>query len=316
MHHALLTRIGDARVGRRKRVVTAIEGALGAPRTAKAVLVTGASEGIGIEMARTFADTGEALVLIARDATKLSRAANVLENELSCPVHTLAMDLTSSDALDTIDAFIDEHGLQVSVLINNAGAAYAGPVLDQSAEVVEHMLRLNMTVPAQLIHRHLPGMALRGEGGVVNVSSLGGFYPGPYQSHYYASKAYLTNMSEALGYEAGGTGVRVLAVAPGPVDTHIHTKMGGDTAYYRLVLPSLTPQRVARDARRAYALGQRLVVPGIFNRLMATVGGIVPHSVLLPFLALLLRPQNTIRMGEKARNARKALTDTTRSVSP
>ncbi|MEO1282768.1 MAG: SDR family NAD(P)-dependent oxidoreductase, partial [Pseudomonadota bacterium] len=181
--------------------------------------------------------------------------------------------------------------------------AFRVEVVDQHQTALAKLLDLNVRVPALLTAHYLPKMLEDRAGGIVQMSSLGGFYPGPYQAHYYASKAYLNSFGEALKYEVAGTGVRVLTVAPGPVDTRIHTKMGSENALYRYVLPSLSTERVAMDTRRAYALGRRMVVPGIMNRLMASVSGVVPRVVLLPLLALLLRPPASRRLWQRRQDA-------------
>ncbi|MEO1205146.1 MAG: SDR family NAD(P)-dependent oxidoreductase [Pseudomonadota bacterium] len=296
MRSDLSTRIGDLRVRKTTTAKTSLMAAPDGTTLRTALLVTGASEGIGVELARAFADTADEIVLIARRADKLSETSKMLSKRLDQPVHPLAVDLTDDDALARIDAFLDEKKLAVRVLINNAGVAYAGVALDQHPQTLATMLDLNMRVPALLTHRFLPGMMREGAGGVVNISSLGGFYPGPYQAHYYATKAYLNSLGKALNYEAGSMGVRVLTVAPGPVGTRIHAKMGSDNALYRYVLPSLSAERVANDSRWAYALGRRTLVPGIVNRLMSIISGVVPHVVLMPLLALLLRPPQATRL--------------------
>ena len=117
----------------------------------------------------------------------------------------------------------------------------------------------------RLTRTALPDMIARQRGGILNVASLGAYVPGPNQAAYYASKSYVVSLTEAIASEASGQGVRVSALAPGPVDTRFHHDMGADRSLYRLVLPSMTPDRVARSAYRGFMFGQRVIVPGIFN---------------------------------------------------
>ena len=109
-------------------------------------------------------------------------------------------------------------------------------------------------------------MKARGAGGILNVASLGGYAPGPYQAAYYASKAYVLSLTEALAAEAAGSGVRICVVAPGPVETRFHAKMGGEGAFYRSFIRAQTPKAVAASAYRGFMLGRRVVVPGLFPR--------------------------------------------------
>lgn len=277
---------GDLRVGRRA--------AAQAPETAgarkRAVVVTGGSQGLGLELARAFAPAGEAVVLVARGQETLEAAARRLTADVGKPVLTLSADLSQPSGADAIAAFLDDNGLAIEILINNAGFGHAGPALDQPADQLERMLRLNVLAIAQLTHRFLPELVASGRGGVVNVSSLGGYMPGPYQTHYYASKAYVTSFTEGLAAEVGRQGVRVMALAPGPVDTAFHATMGGENAPYRYLLPSKTPEAVARAAWRGYVLGQRVVVPGLLNRIFAIASGVLPYAMLVPLMAFLLKP--------------------------
>lgn len=279
---------GNFRVGR--RTADRVEPDSGAGRRRRAVVVTGGSQGIGVELARAFAEAGDTVVIVARGATALEAAAKRLADDLGKPVLPFAADLLDAEAGAALESYLETNGLALEVLVNNAGLGHAGPALDQPADSLDDMLRLNMLVTAQLTHRFLPAMIARGRGGIVNVSSLGGYMPGPYQTHYYASKAYVTSFTEGLAAEVAGTGVRVMAVAPGPVDTGFHSKMGGENALYRILLPSKTPRAVARAAWRGYVLGQRVVVPGILNRIFAIASGLVPHVILVPAMAFLLRP--------------------------
>jgi short-subunit dehydrogenase len=134
-------------------------------------------------------------------------------------------------------------------------------------------------------------MRARKTGGILNIASLGGYAPGPYQATYYASKAYLISLSEAVAAEVRHDGVRVTVVAPGPVDTDFHAKMNAESAIYRRLLPSSSPESVARWAVQGFELGLKVVVPGAFNLLGAVTLRLLPHVVLVPIMAWLLKPR-------------------------
>ena len=140
--------------------------------------------------------------------------------------------------------------------------------------------------------RHfLPGMRARRSGGIINIASLGGYVPGPYQAVYYASKAYVISLSEAVAAEAAGDGVRVLVVSPGPVATQFHARMGAERSLYRRLVPAATPASVARWALLAYALHLRSVAPGVVNTVLVPALRILPHRIVVPVVSWLLRPR-------------------------
>ena len=140
------------------------------------------------------------------------------------------------------------------------------------------------------MHHALPGMLARARGGILNVASLGGLVPGPYQAVYYASKAYVVSLTEAVAAENAGRGVRFTAVAPGPVNTGFHVRMGLQIVYRQLLF-SLNPERVANSAYRGYVLGFRVVVPGLFFKPMWPALRVLPHRLLLPLIGWLPRPR-------------------------
>jgi short-subunit dehydrogenase len=136
-------------------------------------------------------------------------------------------------------------------------------------------------------------MMSRGRGGILNIASLGGYAPGPHQAAYYASKAYVLSLTEALAAEASGLGVRICVVAPGPVETGFHADMGAEHALYRQLLPSMTPEQVAASAYRGFRFGRRVVIPGVFNRLLFTSLKVLPHPISVPLVGLLLKNRSS-----------------------
>jgi len=255
------------------------------------VVVTGGSEGIGLALARRFARAGHAIALVARREQPLAEAARIIGGEARTPVVTIALDITAPDAARLIVQQLAAEGFYLDVLVNNAGIGAAGAFAEQRAEEVLAVLDLNVGAASALMHAALPGMLARGRGGVLNVSSLGGYAPGPNQAVYYASKSYMLSLSEAVAEEVAGRGVRVAVLVPGPVSTAFHARMGAGSAFYRWLLPDLSPARVAWSGYWGFRLGRRVIVPGIFNLGMQFGLRIVPHRLMGPILAVLLAPR-------------------------
>lgn len=259
-----------------------------------AVLITGGSEGVGLAIARRYANAGSSLILIARDAEKLAAAADKLGPQAR--VILIAKDLTDPDALNVIDVCLARERHFVDVLINAAGVGIAGPFSEQSAADLTRLVDLNVRALTMLTRHYLPDMLARGHGGILNVASLGAYTPGPEQAAYYASKAYVVSLTEAIAAELAGRGVRISALLPGPVATAFHRRMGSDSALYLTLLPVQTAESVARSAFWRFRLGQRVIIPGLFNPLMAVAMRLIPHRLLLPIIGFLLRPRG--RLGE------------------
>lgn len=256
-----------------------------------AVVVTGGSSGIGLAIARRFAKAGQTIVLVARNAGPLREAAGAIEREFDVPAHAIVLDVTSEGAPQELDASLAQNGVYADVLVNCAGIGLSGEFESHDIESIEKLNDINMTALTRLMRHALPAMRARARGGILNVASLGGLIPGPYQAAYYASKAYVISLSEAVGYETRGTGVRLCVLAPGPVDTKFHSEMGAEQSFYRQLILPLSPEKTAASAYRGYVLGCRLVVPGILNKIMAVALRILPHTLMLPLIGWLLRPR-------------------------
>lgn len=255
---------------------------------APAVVVTGGSRGIGRAIAARFAHAGHHVVMIAREAGPLEAAAQEIVRADNVRAVPLALDVTQADAPQRIDAALGEAGLYADVLVNNAGIGLAGPFTEQAPEDLERLIALNVAAASRLLHHVLPPMLARARGGVLNVASLGGLVPGPYQAAYYASKAYLISLTEAVAYEIRGRGVRMAVVAPGPVDTTFHRAMQAESALYRTLVPALSAERVARSALRGYMLGRTVIVPGLLPPLAAVAVKLLPHGLSVPLVGALL----------------------------
>lgn len=236
-------------------------------------LVTGASSGIGLELARLLAADGHDLVLVARSTAKL----DALARELGAGrVRTIGADLSRPDAVAAVHAQVPT----VDVLVNNAGVGDFGPFAEAEADKVLGMIQLNIASLTELTHRYLPGMVARGSGRVLNVASTAAFQPGPLMAVYYATKAYVLSFSEAVAEEVRGSGVTVTALCPGPTASGFQA--GADMEASKLVkgrkLP--TAAEVAAAGHKAMLAGDVVHVPGLRNKVLASSVRFTPRPVI------------------------------------
>ncbi|MGI9425217.1 MAG: SDR family NAD(P)-dependent oxidoreductase [Hyphomicrobiaceae bacterium] len=262
-------------------------------------LITGGSRGIGVRLAQVFARHRNHVVLVARTERDLAASEALLRANQriskACQITHLAVDVTQPGAASEIENRLAASGLYVDELINNAGIGLSGPFADEDPAQVDALIALNVAALSRLTRTFLPGMRIRGRGGVMNISSLGGFTPGPYQAAYYASKSYVISLTQALAHENRGMGIRFSVVAPGPVETTFHRDMDAERAFYRLFLPALTATRVANSAYFWYHFNQLIVVPGAFNKILAFCLRILPGFLTTPVVAFLLNPRDDER---------------------
>ena len=182
-------------------------------------LITGASSGIGLELAKLFARDGYELVLVARRVERLEELGRELTQRHGVRCHTISVDLAQPDAAAEIVRRLEGAGPAVDVLVNNAGFGVLGPLATTEPETAGRMIRVNIEALTQLTRALLPGMLARRRGRILNVASTAGFAPGPLMAVYYATKAYVISFSEALAEELRGTGVTVTVLCPGPTRT-------------------------------------------------------------------------------------------------
>jgi short-subunit dehydrogenase len=254
-----------------------------------AVVITGGSRGIGLALAQRFMQAGHAVAIVARNAQELDDAAIRLNGAKGAGAIAIVCDITQPQAAEIIASELARAGLYLDLLINNAATGLAGPLLKHTPDELSNLITLNVDSLTRLTRAALPAMIARQQGGVLNVASLGACVPGPYQAAYYASKAYVLSLTEALAAEVAGQGVRVSALLPGPVDTRFHKDMGAEGTLYRLLLPSMTPERVARGAYLGFRLRQQVIVPGLVNKVLYLALRFLPRFVTVPFVALLLK---------------------------
>lgn len=255
------------------------------------VLITGASEGIGYALARQFARAHNDLLLVARTASNLAVAAERLRADFGVEVSTLALDITDEDAVARLDDALARTQSYADVVVNCAGIGLSGLFVGHDAEKIMHLVDLNVSALTRLTRHFLPPMCVRGRGGVLNLASIGSYAPGPHQAVYYASKAYVLSLTEAIAAETAGLGVRVCALAPGPVGTGFHARMGAENALYRMIVPPALVGVVAGLGYLGFRLGLRVVLPGVLTLMAAVAMRILPHRILLPIIALLLKPR-------------------------
>ncbi len=255
--------------------------ALPPPSDNSTALVTGASAGIGISIARELAARGHGLTLVARREDKLHEVADELAED-GLRIEVISADLADAASRDALEARIAELGLTVEILVNNAGFGGFGVFAEQEREREVQMVRLNIEAVVDLQARYLPGMVERGRGAVINLASTASFQPIPENATYAATKAFVLSQGEAIHEELRGTGVTLTSVCPGPVKTEFADVAGIGGAEDRT--PNfiwLTPEQVAEAAISGAESGSRVVVPGLLNRATSLAGQHSPHSIAL-----------------------------------
>ena len=234
----------------------------------KTALVTGASSGIGLELARIFAREGYNLVLVARNADRLRQLASELEKAHGARSLILATDLTEPGAAAYVLDQTTRAGLQLDVLVNNAGFGQYGLFAENDLEECLRQIQLNVTTLTHLTRLYLPGMIERKSGRILNVASTAAFQPGPLMAVYFASKAYVLHFSEALANELNGSGVSVTCLCPGATVTEFH-KRANATGQRLLKMGAMDARTVAEDGYCAMMAGKPVVISGFKNWLVA-----------------------------------------------
>jgi short-subunit dehydrogenase len=256
--------------------------ALPSPSPDSTALITGASSGIGIELARQLARRGHGVTLVARRKEKLDQLATELRASHGIRAETLGRDLGEAPERDKLAGDLEQLGLRVDVLLNNAGFGSGAPFVKLDRERELRMLRLNCEAVVDLCARYASGMVERRSGAILNVASTAAFQPLPGQSTYAASKALVLSLSEALHQELARSGVTVTALCPGPVKTEFMTAAGIEG------IDSATPEflwasaeKVAEAAVRGLESGERVVIPGAINEVGAILGRYTPRWLFL-----------------------------------
>jgi short-subunit dehydrogenase len=256
--------------------------ALPSPSPDSTALVTGASSGIGADIARELADRGHGVTLVARREDRLTALAEEIRSKRHVRAEVIACDVSDHPARERLVAEIRERGLQVSVLVNNAGFGSAGRFQELDLEGELRMVRTNVEAIVHLCGEYIPGMVTRGEGAVMNVASTAAFQPLARQSTYSASKAFVLSFTEVLSSDLKGTGVTATALCPGPVKTEFMDQHEGfDAAASTPDFVWMSAEDCAKAAVKGLERGKRVVVPGVGNRIGTLAGQHAPRSVLL-----------------------------------
>jgi short-subunit dehydrogenase len=262
----------------------------GLPGSGQTALITGASAGIGVDLAECFAKDGYDLIIAARTEPALQEVGDRISQAHRVKVTSIASDLGEIGAGAKLAAEIAQRGLSVDVLVNNAGFGHAGGFAWEPIEPQLGMIDLNVRALTELTHIYWKGMLAMGRGGVLNVASTAAFQPGPLMAVYYASKAYVLSFSEALWEEASGTGVHVSCLCPGPTASKFRERAG--TGRTRLgqsmsVMPSMP---VAEEGYQGFLRNRRVVITGGRNKLMVGAARMLPRGAVLKTVRRMQEP--------------------------
>jgi len=250
------------------------------------VLITGASSGIGRELARLFAADGSELILTARREDRLHELAAELHQQHGTVSTVIPLDLAAPGAAQQLFNHVSAAGKQVDLLINNAGFGQMGPFIQIPLSRQLSMIQLNVAALVELTYLFLPEMLSRKRGAILNLASTASFQPGPNVNVYYATKAFVLSFSEALWKELQGTGVCVSCLCPGPTRTEFGDQSAmHDTPVFKH--NAMRVEDVARAGYRAVRKRKRLVIPGLMNRLLSFSVRFTPRPVILDVMTFL-----------------------------
>jgi short-subunit dehydrogenase len=259
------------------------------PATAKPLaLVTGASGGLGADFATELARDGHDLVLVARGTAAMDALAARLEAEFGTASHVIGYDLAQAGAGAALAATVAQRGLEIDVLINNAGFGDNERFAEADPAMLSRMTQLNVVTLTDLTRALLPGMLARRRGKIMLLASTAAFQPGPHMATYCATKAYVLSFGEALAFELRGTGVTATTVCPGATKTGFQKAAGIDETTPLFKSGVMSSASVAKQGYAALKAGTPVVVTGLPNLIGAAMGRYMPHAVVLPVAAKLL----------------------------
>ncbi len=251
-------------------------------------LITGASSGIGLEMARVFASHGHNLVLVARNEARLEALAAELRASKGVDVRIIPKDLSSSRAAKEIYDQLKQEAVRVDILVNNAGMIVYGNFHENDWENERKMIGVNLLTPTALTKLFVRDMVQRGRGRILNVGSNGSFIPSPLNGVYSATKAYVLSLTEAMAEELVGTGVTATALCPGATRTELQQRAGMADVWL-LRVGVMEAAEVARIGYRAVMAGKRVAIPGLFTQLQIFFTRLLPRRTLILFAKAFLQ---------------------------
>ena len=253
-------------------------------------LVTGASRGIGRELAKLLAADGRDLVLVGRDAAALEELSTEVRGLHGVEVRCECADLSEPHAAANLWRRLANAGVGVGILVNNAGSGLYGNLAGQAPEALERMVQLNVVALTSLTRLALPHMLERRWGRILNVGSLVGYQPeGPGMAGYYASKAFVVSFSRSVASEVRGSGVTVTALSPGPTESSFEERSGANRSNLYKYVPSLGAEAVARAGYEGMKRGSAVVIPGMLAKLLAIAGELPPRAIAAAVNRFLLR---------------------------
>ncbi len=245
----------------------------------KCALITGATSGIGLELAKLFAKDGYNLVIVARDQNELNSSANELKN-YGAEVITLSKNLFEREAAFEVYNEVKNKGIEVDVLVNNAGQGQYGEFKDTDIERELDIIQLNIGAVVILTKHFLRDMVNRGSGKILNVTSIAGKTPGPYQSVYHGTKAFAHSFTEAIRSEVKDKGITVTSLLPGATDTDFFNKAEMLDSKIVQEEKMADPADVAKDGYEALMSGKDMIVSGLKNKVQVAMGSIIPDSMV------------------------------------
>jgi hypothetical protein len=250
------------------------------PSTPHTALITGASGGIGYELAKLFARDHYNLVLVARSADKLNQVAAELQSQFGVAVKTVALDLAAVPAPQFLFDQLQREGVTTDILVNNAGFGAFGEFASMPEQEILGQISLNITALTHLTRLFLPPMLARRSGKIMNMASTAAFQPGPLMAVYYATKAYVLSFSEALANEVAGSGVVVSCFCPGATDTNFQKRAGMENSRLFKKIGAMNVEVVARDGYRGLTAGRSVVISGAQNWLVAESVRFAPRKLV------------------------------------
>jgi uncharacterized protein len=255
-----------------------------------AIVVTGASSGIGRDIARLAARDRSFLLLLGRSQQALDELVAELAT-IGGEAATLSIDLLDPRAPDFIESALSGRGLYCDVLVNSAGFGVFGPAAKAAPKEQLSLVDVNIRALTELTLRFLPGMVARGRGGILNVGSITGYVAGPNMAAYYASKAYVNSFSAALAAEVAGSGVTITCLAPGVVRTAFFERCSVGQSRLMKLMPRSNSPAIADVGWRGFKAGKRLVIPRLIDRISVAICILLPQSLLTRFVGWMQRPR-------------------------
>lgn len=247
----------------------------------KTVLITGASNGIGLELSKIFARNGYNLVMVSQNAANLEKAKMIVLKENSkVEILTIAKNLAEPSSPEEIFKYTDENSIQIDILVNNAGVQVYGNFHGADIDSVSQMMNLNMFAVAKLTRLFVDGMIKRGDGKILNVASTGAFQPCPLNSAYCGSKAFVLYLSEAMAEELKGTGVTITTLCPGATKTNFAKR--AEIEDIKLFKGNTSePSKVAKVGYKALMKGKPVAIAGIYNKILAQSVRFLPRFMVV-----------------------------------